>query len=228
MRKFWPTDKDVVVIGGGDTGSDCVGTSIRQGARSVTQLEIMPKPPVHENKLLTWPNWPLKLRTSSFSGGRLRARLVGSDPTVRRSGWTGERHQAGSAGMAAESKGRQTMVEVPGSEFEIKAGSGVAGHGFRSSDSRGHVAGAGRGSWIRVAMSPPSTTISDFGQQGFQRRRHAARPIAGGLGDPRRPAVRSGGGRIFDGQIGFTALKNQRGGARGMNGDENPRIALCC
>jgi glutamate synthase (NADPH/NADH) small chain len=59
------TDKDVIVIGGGDTGSDCVGTSIRQGARSVTQLEIMPKPPVHENKLLTWPDWPLKLRTSS-------------------------------------------------------------------------------------------------------------------------------------------------------------------
>jgi glutamate synthase (NADPH/NADH) small chain len=57
--------KDVVVIGGGDTGSDCIGTSFRQGARSVTQLEIMPAPPEHENKGLTWPNWPLKMRTSS-------------------------------------------------------------------------------------------------------------------------------------------------------------------
>ncbi|MCB1487402.1 MAG: FAD-dependent oxidoreductase, partial [Bauldia sp.] len=57
--------KHVVVIGGGDTGSDCIGTSIRQGALSVTQLEIMPRPPVKENKLLTWPDWPLKLRTSS-------------------------------------------------------------------------------------------------------------------------------------------------------------------
>ncbi len=57
--------KHVIVIGGGDTGSDCIGTSIRQGALSVTQLEIMPKPPVHEDKMLTWPNWPLKLRTSS-------------------------------------------------------------------------------------------------------------------------------------------------------------------
>ncbi len=57
--------KHVVVIGGGDTGSDCIGTSIRQGALSVTQLEIMPTPPDSEDKLLTWPNWPLKMRTSS-------------------------------------------------------------------------------------------------------------------------------------------------------------------
>lgn len=57
--------KHVVVIGGGDTGSDCIGTSFRQGARSVTQLEIMPQPPEHENKALTWPDWPLKMRTSS-------------------------------------------------------------------------------------------------------------------------------------------------------------------
>ena len=57
--------KHVVVIGGGDTGSDCIGTSIRQGALSVTNFEIMPQPPEHENKPLTWPQWPLKLRTSS-------------------------------------------------------------------------------------------------------------------------------------------------------------------
>src|SRR5258708_17460671 len=57
--------KHVVVIGGGDTGSDCIGTSFRQGAKSVTQLEIMSAPPEHENKGLTWPNWPLKMRTSS-------------------------------------------------------------------------------------------------------------------------------------------------------------------
>jgi glutamate synthase (NADPH) small chain len=59
------TGKHVVVIGGGDTGSDCIGTSIRQGAVSVTNFEIMPKPPMKEDKALTWPNWPLKLRTSS-------------------------------------------------------------------------------------------------------------------------------------------------------------------
>jgi glutamate synthase (NADPH) small chain len=59
------TGKQVVVIGGGDTGSDCIGTSIRQGARSVTNFEIMPAPPLAENKLVIWPDWPLKLRTSS-------------------------------------------------------------------------------------------------------------------------------------------------------------------
>src|SRR5579885_1049416 len=59
------TGKKVVVIGGGDTGSDCIGTSIRQGAVSVTNFKIMPQPPEHENKALTWPLWPLKLRTSS-------------------------------------------------------------------------------------------------------------------------------------------------------------------
>ncbi len=59
------TGKHVVVLGGGDTGSDCVGTSNRQGAKSVTQLEIMPKPPEKEDKALTWPDWPMKLRTSS-------------------------------------------------------------------------------------------------------------------------------------------------------------------
>ncbi|MDO8360807.1 MAG: glutamate synthase subunit beta, partial [Devosia sp.] len=57
--------KHVVVIGGGDTGSDCIGTSNRQGALSVTQIEIMPAPPVKENKALTWPLWPMKMRTSS-------------------------------------------------------------------------------------------------------------------------------------------------------------------
>jgi glutamate synthase (NADPH/NADH) small chain len=59
------TGKHVVVIGGGDTGSDCVGTSNRQGAASVTQFELLPQPPEHENKALVWPYWPIKLRTSS-------------------------------------------------------------------------------------------------------------------------------------------------------------------
>ncbi|HIE90489.1 MAG TPA: glutamate synthase subunit beta, partial [Methylophilaceae bacterium] len=59
------TDKHVVVIGGGDTGSDCVGTSNRHGAASITQFELMPQPPEQENRALTWPNWPLKMRTSS-------------------------------------------------------------------------------------------------------------------------------------------------------------------
>ena len=64
-KEIFAGGKHVIVIGGGDTGSDCIGTSFRQGALSVTQLEIMPQPPLAENTALTWPDWPLKLRTSS-------------------------------------------------------------------------------------------------------------------------------------------------------------------
>ena len=81
--------KQVVVIGGGDTGSDCIGTSFRQGAVSVTQLEILPQPPEKENKALTWPHWPLKLRTSSSQAeGAARdfsvatSRFIGSNGRV--------------------------------------------------------------------------------------------------------------------------------------------------
>jgi len=65
VEPIFAEGRQVIVIGGGDTGSDCIGTSFRQGATSVTQLEIMPQPPAHENKALTWPHWPLKLRISS-------------------------------------------------------------------------------------------------------------------------------------------------------------------
>jgi glutamate synthase (NADPH/NADH) small chain len=83
--------KHVVVIGGGDTGSDCIGTSFRQGAKSVTQLEIMPAPPERENKALTWPNWPLKMRTSSSQAegaareyAVLTQKFSGSDGKVKK------------------------------------------------------------------------------------------------------------------------------------------------
>ena len=114
------TDQDVVVIGGGDTGSDCVGTSIRQGARSVTQLEIMPKPPLHENKLLTWPNWPLKLRTSSsHEEGCERDWAVATKAFITRHGQVSAIKLVRLEWRLVDD--RQTMQEVPGSEFEIPA-----------------------------------------------------------------------------------------------------------
>ncbi|MFM8740380.1 MAG: glutamate synthase subunit beta [Cytophagales bacterium] len=64
-EEIWATGKNVVVIGGGDTGSDCVGTSNRHGAKSVTQIEIMPKPPTERTASMPWPNWPMILRTST-------------------------------------------------------------------------------------------------------------------------------------------------------------------
>ncbi|MBY0562220.1 glutamate synthase subunit beta [Hyphomicrobium sp.] len=78
-------DKHVIVIGGGDTGSDCIGTSFRQGAKSVTQLEIMPMPPEKENKALSWPHWPLKLRVSSS-----QAEGAKTEYSISTTGFSGE------------------------------------------------------------------------------------------------------------------------------------------
>ncbi|MDT0509321.1 glutamate synthase subunit beta [Novosphingobium sp. MMS21-SN21R] len=109
------TGKHVVVIGGGDTGSDCVGTSNRQGAASVTQLEIMPKPPEKEDKALSWPNWPLKLRTSSsHEEGCEREFAVLTKRVV------GENDVAGLECVRVEWVNGK-MEEVAGSEFVIKA-----------------------------------------------------------------------------------------------------------
>ncbi len=113
--------KHVVVIGGGDTGSDCVGTSIRHGARSVTQLEVMPKPPVQENRPLTWPNWPMKLRTSSSQEeGCEREWSVVTKYFSGRNGKVEKLHGI-RVEWVADDKGGMKMQEVPGSEFELEA-----------------------------------------------------------------------------------------------------------
>ncbi len=106
-------DKHVIVIGGGDTGSDCIGTSFRQGAVSVTQLEIMPMPPEKENKGLTWPDWPLKMRTStSQEEGAIR------DFSVMTTGIKGE---DGRVTAITCTKVDETMQAIAGSEFELRA-----------------------------------------------------------------------------------------------------------
>ena len=109
------TGKHVIVIGGGDTGSDCVGTSNRQGAASVTQIEIMPKPPQKEDKALTWPDWPLKLRTStSHDEGCERDWAILAKRAV------GENDVTGLECVRVEWAGGR-MQEVAGSEFVLKA-----------------------------------------------------------------------------------------------------------
>jgi glutamate synthase (NADPH/NADH) small chain len=116
------TGKKVVVIGGGDTGSDCIGTSIRQGATSVTNFEIMPQPPEHENKPLTWPLWPLKLRTSSS-----HEEGVTRDFAVLTTKFTGENGQVKKLHCArADAK----FQPIPGTEFEIEADLVLLAMGF--------------------------------------------------------------------------------------------------
>lgn len=119
------TGKHVVVIGGGDTGSDCVGTSNRHGALSVTQIEVMPKPPVQENRPLTWPNWPMKLRTSSsHDEGCERDWAISTKEFVGSNGKL-EKLRC----VRVEFKDGK-LVELPGSEFEIKADLVLLAMGF--------------------------------------------------------------------------------------------------
>ncbi|GMN03424.1 glutamate synthase subunit beta [Erythrobacter sp. MTPC3] len=132
------TGKHVVVIGGGDTGSDCVGTSNRQGAKSVTQLEIMPKPPEKEDKALTWPDWPLKLRTSSSheegverDWAVLTKRVVGDGEKV-----------TGLECARVEWKDGQ-MQEVEGSTFTIPADLILLAMGFTGPKKAGLLEQAG-------------------------------------------------------------------------------------
>src|SRR5688572_805710 len=116
------TGRHVVVIGGGDTGSDCIGTSIRQGAASVTNFELMPMPPEHEDKLLTWPYWPLKLRTSSsHEEGAKRDFAVATKAFHGKDGRV-ESLTACHVEWVKDAKGGMSMQEVPGSEFSIPAG----------------------------------------------------------------------------------------------------------
>jgi glutamate synthase (NADPH/NADH) small chain len=138
--------KHVVVIGGGDTGSDCIGTSVRQGALSVTQLEIMAKPPEKENKLLSWPEWPLKLRTSSsHQEGAEREFAVNTVEFM---------------GDGAVKKLRCVRVDakfqpIPGTEFDLKADLVLLAMGFVSPMHEGMINSLG------VKLDPRGNVAAD-------------------------------------------------------------------
>ena len=117
--------KHVIVIGGGDTGSDCVGTSNRHGAASVTQFEVMPQPPVEENRPLTWPYWPMKLRTSSsHEEGCTREFAVSTKEFTGKDGKV-----TGLKTVHVEFKDGK-LVEIPGTEKEYKADLVLLAMGF--------------------------------------------------------------------------------------------------
>jgi glutamate synthase (NADPH/NADH) small chain len=109
-------DKHVVVIGGGDTGSDCVGTSNRHGAASVTQFELLAQPPEHENKPLVWPYWPMKLRTSSSHEEGCER-----DWAVQTKSFKGDSGKLKALVACRVEWKDGKLIEIPGSEFEIKA-----------------------------------------------------------------------------------------------------------
>jgi len=135
--------KHVVVIGGGDTGSDCIGTSNRHGAASVTQFEILPQPPAKENKMLVWPDWPLKLRTSSSQQEGCERdwsvqtkRAIGENGKITALECVRVDWQIGDGGQ-------MKLMEVPGSEFTLKADLVLLAMGFLGPKKAGLVEQAG-------------------------------------------------------------------------------------
>ena len=131
--------KRVIVIGGGDTGSDCVGTSNRQGALSIVQFELLAQPPVTENRPLVWPYWPIKLRTSSsHEEGCERDWSIA---TKRFEGTNGEvdRLVAARVEWQRDGSGAMRMVELPGTEFEMKADLVLLAMGFTGPGDTGAV-----------------------------------------------------------------------------------------
>ncbi len=121
-REILATGKHVVVVGGGDTGSDCIGTSVRHGAASIVQLEIMPQPPEHEDKMLTWPNWPLKMRTSSsHQEGAEREFAVLTQKFEGENGKVTKLHCV---------RGDAQFKPIPGTEFVLKADLVLLAMGF--------------------------------------------------------------------------------------------------
>jgi len=121
--------KHVIVIGGGDTGSDCIGTSNRMGARSVTQFEILPQPPEQEDKPLVWPYWPLKMRTSSSQEEGAERDWAVLTKKLSGKGKVETLH-AVRVEWAKGADGRMSMREVAGSEFELKADLVLLAMGF--------------------------------------------------------------------------------------------------
>lgn len=139
--------KHVVVIGGGDTGSDCIGTSIRQRALSVTQLEIMPMPPHQEDKLLTWPNWPLKLRTSSS-----QEEGTGREFSVLTQRFEGENGHVKALHCVRVD---EDLKPVEGSEFVLKADLVLLAMGFVSPVIDGMISDLG------IELDPRNNVLAD-------------------------------------------------------------------
>ncbi|HXW24507.1 MAG TPA: glutamate synthase subunit beta [Xanthobacteraceae bacterium] len=158
--------KHVVVIGGGDTGSDCIGTAIRQGALSVTNLELLPRPPDKENKLVTWPNWPLKMRTSSsHEEGAERDFAVMTQKFVGHNG-----HVKTLECVRVDDK----FKPLAGTEFEIKADLVLLAMGFV------HPVHEGMVKTLGLALDPRGNVKADT------RNYHTSLPKVFAAGDMRR------------------------------------------
>jgi glutamate synthase (NADPH/NADH) small chain len=175
--------KQVVVIGGGDTGADCVGTANRQGARKVTQIEVLPKPPEHRTPEEPWPLWPKVLKTSS-------SHLEGGERiwSVNTRAFTGEGGRLKALACCrvewAGRDGRFVMTEVPGSDFEIPADLVLLAMGFTHVVQQGAVADLGLETDERGNIRTGGSAAGGAAARGF----HTSNPKVWAAGDSRRGA----------------------------------------
>ena len=210
----WPSDpilaggKHIVVVGGGDTASDCVGTAFRQGAVKVTQLDIRPQPPEKEDKLAVWPFWATKMRTSSSQAeGAVREFQVATLEFV------------GEDGVLTGVKCCQVderRKPIAGTEFVIKADLAFIAIGFSGPCTDSVLKDMGDKLAINTDKRGSHQChrqrqgLPDLGRQALGRRRRAPRPVAGRLGDPRRPPGGACDRRGADGLDGPAALIGYR------------------
>ena len=150
------TGKHVVVIGGGDTGSDCVGTSNRHGAKSIAQFELLPQPPAHEDKPMVWPNWPIKLRTSSS-----HEEGCDRDWAVATKEFTGNNGKVEALRAVRVEWIDGKMQEVAGSEFEMKADLVLLAMGFMGPEQSPLLAGFGAVGVTRDQRSNVKAAVDD-------------------------------------------------------------------
>jgi glutamate synthase (NADPH) small chain len=166
--------KHVIVIGGGDTGSDCVGTANRQEAASVTQLELLPRPPDHEDKALTWPNWPLKMRTSSSQEeGSVRDFAILTKRALGKHGKVGALDCA-RIEWVKDADGPMRMREIEGAGFRLKADLVLLAMGFLGPRRPGLLDEAGvaldpRGN-VRAEVTDYRTSVAKMFAAGDMRR----------------------------------------------------------
>jgi glutamate synthase (NADPH/NADH) small chain len=148
--------KHVVILGGGDTGSDCHGTALRQGALSVSSWELLPKPPAERNEAMPWPYWPMILRTSSsHEEGGMRDWSVNTKRFSGRDGKVETLHAVRLEFGAPDATGRRPMSEVPGSEFEVKADLVLLALGFLGPQKSGMIEQLG------LKLDPRGNVLAD-------------------------------------------------------------------
>ena len=185
------TGKRVVIIGGGDTGADCLGTSHRQKAASVHQFEIMPMPPAERSPSTPWPLWPLQLRMESSheEGGQREWAVATTHFTGDADGNVKQLH-----GIRVTPAPK--FDPIPGTEFTHGRGSGAAGDGIHGSGEARAGGTVGREARRARECRGERAGLADFASRRVRGGRRAARAVAGGVGDRRGAQGRRGGGSI--------------------------------